>query len=157
MTVQTFNLEKQTKGFTDIIDITEDITTLVKKSNIPEGLVTIFVPGSTGSITTVEYEPGLLEDLPDFFEKIKIMLRMLRAYINGDYRQIPWKSLMMIIGSLIYFMMPLDLIPDFIPVTGFADDIAIIFLVFSSINEDIASFLEFERSADDKFTDDRVF
>ncbi len=83
----------------------------------------------------------------EFFEKMKIMLRMLRAYINGEYRQIPWKSLMMIVGSLIYFMMPLDLIPDFIPITGLADDITILFLVFGSINEDITAFLDFEQSA----------
>jgi uncharacterized membrane protein YkvA (DUF1232 family) len=80
-----------------------------------------------------------------FFERVKTLLRMLRAYINGDYREIPWKSLLMIIGGLIYFLMPLDLIPDFIPVTGLADDIAIIFLVFNSINEDIQDFLEFEQ------------
>lgn len=89
-----------------------------------------------------------------FFDKIRTMLRMLRAYINGDYRQIPWKSLLMILGSLIYFMMPLDLIPDFIPITGFADDISIIFLVFGSINEDVENFLEFERSNRGKFTND---
>lgn len=81
-----------------------------------------------------------------FFDKVRTLLRMLRAYINGEYREIPWKSLLMIIGSLIYFLMPLDLIPDFIPVTGFADDITIIFLVFNSINEDITAFLEFEES-----------
>jgi len=82
----------------------------------------------------------------DFFERIRTLLRMLRAYINGDYREIPWKSLLMIIGGLIYFLMPLDLIPDFIPVTGLADDISIIFLVFNMINEDIEAFLEFERT-----------
>jgi uncharacterized membrane protein YkvA (DUF1232 family) len=92
-----------------------------------------------------------------FFEKIRILLRLLRAYINGNYRQIPWKSLLMIIGSLIYFMMPLDLIPDFIPVSGFADDIAIIFLVFNSINEDIEAFLEFEQSVGGKSSDDQLF
>ena len=81
-----------------------------------------------------------------FFEKVKTLLRMLRSYINGDYREIPWKSLLMIIGSLIYFMMPIDLIPDFIPITGLADDISIVFLVFSSINEDIEAFLEYEQS-----------
>ena len=80
-----------------------------------------------------------------FFEKVRTLLRMLRAYINGEYREIPWKSLLMIIGSLIYFLMPLDLIPDFIPATGLADDISIIFLVFNSINEDIEAYLEFER------------
>jgi uncharacterized membrane protein YkvA (DUF1232 family) len=83
-----------------------------------------------------------------FFDKVKTLLRMLRSYINGDYREIPWKSLLMIIGSLIYFMMPIDLIPDFIPVTGLADDISIILLVFHSINSDIEAFLEYERSTD---------
>ncbi len=81
-----------------------------------------------------------------FFDRVRTLLRMLRAYINGEYREIPWKSLLMIIGALIYFLMPLDLIPDFIPVTGLTDDIAIIFLVFNSINEDIEAFLEFEQS-----------
>ena len=81
-----------------------------------------------------------------FFDKVKTLLRMLRSYINGEYRQIPWRSLLMIIGSLLYFLMPIDLIPDFIPITGLADDISIIFLVFNSINEDIEAFLEYEQS-----------
>ena len=89
-----------------------------------------------------------------FFARIRTMLRMLRAYINGEYRQIPWKSMLMIIGSLIYFMMPLDLIPDFIPVTGFADDISIIFLVFNAINEDIEAFLEYEQLKKPSISDD---
>jgi len=90
---------------------------------------------------------GTKKQVSEFFEKVKTMLRMLRAYISGEYRQIPWKSLLMIIGSLIYFLMPIDLIPDFIPITGFADDISIIFLVFNSINEDINAFLEYEQSS----------
>lgn len=81
-----------------------------------------------------------------FFERVRTLLRMLRAYINGEYREIPWKSLLMIIGALIYFLMPLDLIPDFIPVTGLADDISIIFIVFNTINEDIEAFLEYEQT-----------
>jgi uncharacterized membrane protein YkvA (DUF1232 family) len=85
------------------------------------------------------------ERVSGFLEKVRTLLRMLRAYINGQYREIPWKSLLMIIGALIYFLMPLDLIPDFIPMTGLADDISIIFLVFSTINEDIEDFLEYEQ------------
>ena len=81
-----------------------------------------------------------------FFEKVRTLLRMLRSYVNGEYRHIPWKSLLMIIGALIYFLMPIDLIPDIIPVAGLADDISIIFLVFGSINEDIEAFLEYEQS-----------
>ena len=81
----------------------------------------------------------------EFFDKVRTLLRMLMAYINGNYREIPWKSLIMIIGALIYFLMPLDVIPDFVPLGGFADDISLIFLVFASVNEDIEAFLEYER------------
>lgn len=91
-----------------------------------------------------------------FIEKLKTFTRMLRSYISGDYREIPWKSLLMIIGSLLYFLMPLDLIPDFIPMTGFADDISIIFLVFNTINEDIEAFLEFEQTSKSSTTRDDI-
>lgn len=60
----------ETKGNTDIIDITPRIESLIKSSTISKGLVIIFVPGSTAALTTIEYEPGLLKDLPEFFEKI---------------------------------------------------------------------------------------
>ncbi len=86
------------------------------------------------------------KNVNEFFGKVKTFLRMLRAYIRGEYRQIPFKSLLMIIGALIYFMMPIDLIPDFIPAMGLADDISILFLVFNSINEDVEAFLDFELS-----------
>ena len=82
----------------------------------------------------------------EFMFKVKTFLRLLRAYINGDYTETPWKSILMIVGSLLYFLMPLDFIPDFIPVMGFADDISILFLVFNMINEDVEDFLEFEKS-----------
>lgn len=93
----------------------------------------------------------------EFFDKVRTLMRMLMAYINGTYREIPWKSLVMIIGSLIYFLMPLDIIPDFIPLGGFADDISLIFLVFATINEDIDAFLEFESTQHKPASSDNVF
>jgi secondary thiamine-phosphate synthase enzyme len=59
-----------TKGFTDIIDITERVDSVVGHSKIKNGLVTVFCPGSTGSITTIEYESGALRDLQKAIEKI---------------------------------------------------------------------------------------
>jgi uncharacterized membrane protein YkvA (DUF1232 family) len=82
--------------------------------------------------------------ISDFIYKLKMLVRMLRAYVHGQYRQLPWKSLLMIIGGLLYFLMPLDLIPDFLPVTGLADDITIILMVFKTINKDIQNFIEYE-------------
>ena len=54
----------------------------------------------------------------DFLDKVRTFIRMLTSYIQGDYREIPWKSLLLLIGALIYFIMPIDLIPDFIPASG---------------------------------------
>jgi secondary thiamine-phosphate synthase enzyme len=59
----------QTKGYSDIKDITEEIQGIIGKSMIKNGLVTVFVVGSTASITTIEYEPALVEDVKDQLEK----------------------------------------------------------------------------------------
>lgn len=70
MGIKTTSFKLQTKGKTDIIDITRDVQNAVNNSSFAEGNVLIFVPGSTAGITSIEYEPGLLKDYPDFFEKI---------------------------------------------------------------------------------------
>lgn len=59
-----------TRGHTDIIDITGEAVSLLSKSGLANGTVTLFVSGSTAGLTTVEYEPGLLQDLPEAFEKL---------------------------------------------------------------------------------------
>ncbi len=59
-----------TKGETDIINITEDVSKIVKSSEIKNGIGCVFVPGATGAITTIEYEPGLLQDLPKALERL---------------------------------------------------------------------------------------
>ena len=63
-------IKVNTKGFGDTIDITANVHEAVTDSNIQNGLVTIFCPGSTGTITTTEYEPGVIRDLQRALEKI---------------------------------------------------------------------------------------
>ena len=65
-----YRLKISTKGFTDIIDITPQITKIINKSKITNGIVNISSPGSTCGITSIEFEDGLLHDLKNFFEKI---------------------------------------------------------------------------------------
>jgi secondary thiamine-phosphate synthase enzyme len=59
-----------TEGDGSIVDMTGRARSAVEESGITTGQLTVFVPGSTGAITTVEYEPGLLRDLPELFEKL---------------------------------------------------------------------------------------
>jgi len=59
-----------TKGFNDIIDITDQVSKAIKDSRIEEGVCLISCPGSTTGITTIEYEPNLVEDFKEFLEKL---------------------------------------------------------------------------------------
>ncbi|KAA3618019.1 MAG: YjbQ family protein [Calditrichaeota bacterium] len=70
MKVITSSISRQTKGVCDIHDITQDVQTEVLKSGMGDGTVTVFIPGSTAGITTIEFEPGLKKDLPELFEKL---------------------------------------------------------------------------------------
>ncbi len=60
----------QTRGNNDTIDITERVARAVEESGLRSGIVTVFVPGSTGGLTTIEYESGVIQDLGDLLEKI---------------------------------------------------------------------------------------
>lgn len=64
------SISLNTAGNTDIRDITEEAQAIVSRHGLQEGQITLFVPGSTGGLTTVEYEPGLLKDLPEAFEHL---------------------------------------------------------------------------------------
>lgn len=70
MKIQTESFELNTRGNTDIIDITTKVQEIITNSNLKEGNVLIFAVGSTAGLTTIEYEPGLLKDLPELFEKL---------------------------------------------------------------------------------------
>ncbi len=59
-----------TKGFSDIINISDEVRSTVSGSGIKDGLVAVTVIGSTASVTTIEYEPALVEDMKDLFEKL---------------------------------------------------------------------------------------
>ena len=69
MPVQTRTLELDTRGDAEIIDITGEVQGELESSSMRDGLVTIFVPGSTGGVITLEYEPGLVRDLGEAFER----------------------------------------------------------------------------------------
>ena len=70
MAVVTKEVEIQTKGFNDIHNITSLVDDFVKKLPFPEGSVIIFVPGSTGGVTTIEFESGVIDDLKNAFERL---------------------------------------------------------------------------------------
>jgi uncharacterized membrane protein YkvA (DUF1232 family) len=79
-------------------------------------------------------------------EKFFVLGRLLRAYAQGEYRTIPWKSLLLIVAAVLYFINPIDLVPDLLPLVGLTDDFGVLFMVYRSLNADIEQFLEWEKS-----------
>ena len=68
--VFTGTISLSTNGFADIIDITDDVVEVLKQSRIGSGLATVFCTGSTGAVSTIEYESGAVNDLKRAIEKI---------------------------------------------------------------------------------------
>ncbi len=114
MNIITESFSIPTKGFNDIIDITSEVQSLVKKNNFSEGNVLVFVPGATAGITTIEYEPGLLKDYPEFMEKLVPSNKNyhhdmtwhdgngfshIRAALQGASFQVPFKDGTLLLGT----------------------------------------------------------
>jgi uncharacterized membrane protein YkvA (DUF1232 family) len=78
------------------------------------------------------------------FDDITALVRLVRAYVKGEYREVPWESIALAIGALIYFLSPVDLIPDVIPVAGYVDDAAVIAFVVASLSTDLSKFRDWE-------------
>jgi len=70
MPVFTKHLELSTAAENDIIDITGEVQQAVEESRLDVGVATVFVPGSTAAITTIEFEPGLANDFPEMLERV---------------------------------------------------------------------------------------
>ena len=102
------------KGFNDIHDISAGLIAHLADSGLSDGHVIVFVPGATGAITTIEYEPGLLKDFPEMLEKIAPMgvsyhhdrtwhdgngYAHLRASLIGPSLTIPFEGGKLILGT----------------------------------------------------------
>ena len=114
ITIQTHTISLKSKGDCDIINITNKVQDIIEKNNFIEGSALIFVPGSTAGITTIEYEPGLLKDYPNFFEKIIPQNQNyhhdntwhdgnghshVRASLQGASFTVPFKNKSLILGT----------------------------------------------------------
>jgi uncharacterized membrane protein YkvA (DUF1232 family) len=80
------------------------------------------------------------------FQSLRALLRLLRAYVKGEYRNVPPKSLILIVAGVLYFLMPIDVIPDFIVGIGFIDDAAVLAWVVSTVKTVLDDFVVWEAS-----------
>lgn len=79
-------------------------------------------------------------DLEGVWAKMLLLFAVAKDYVNGDYTEIPKRSIIAILGGLIYFLSPIDVVPDFVPVLGFIDDVFVLNLVYKQVIKDLEKY-----------------
>ncbi len=79
------------------------------------------------------------------FNDLQLLVRLVKAAINGAYTGLPVQKLVTIVAAILYLISPLDVIPDFIPVAGYTDDAVVIAWVLNSIAEELKGFKRWEQ------------
>ncbi|MDQ1353171.1 MAG: hypothetical protein QG657_3477 [Acidobacteriota bacterium] len=112
--IQLHYIEIDTRGRNEMVDITDEVRGIVTQSDITDGQVLIFVPGSTGALSTIEYEPGLIKDFPDLMERMIPEKKYyhhnetwhdgnghshLRATLVGPSLTVPFENRKLILGT----------------------------------------------------------
>ncbi|OWP62590.1 hypothetical protein CDA63_13185 [Hymenobacter amundsenii] len=82
------------------------------------------------------------------------LVRLVRNYVSGSYREVETSTIVSGLGVLLYVLSPIDLVPDFIPVVGFLDDLALISWFVSKFQGELEKFREWEDTHADEATDD---
>lgn len=88
-----------------------------------------------------------LQNIPvvgDYFADVPTLCLMVSDYAKGKYKEVPFATMVGIVVALIYFLSPIDLVPDFIPVAGQLDDAAVIFFAIKAAHNDIAEYKEWK-------------
>ena len=83
-----------------------------------------------------------------FWRDLTALFRLVRARARGDYKALPWRAMVSALAAIVYFVNPLDVVPDVIPFVGYVDDAAVLAFVLRMIAGDLSRFREWEASRD---------
>ena len=127
------------------------------KNNAAEAKVLLKDPVKTYATLRKAREKAGKIDLESFKALAKdffVMLEMAKAYVRRDYRQVPVRTILAIIGAAIYVINPIDIIPDFIPGIGYLDDAFVIGMVLKQIRTDLQRFKDWQVDGEVELVDD---
>jgi len=82
--------------------------------------------------------------LEKVWENLQMMIGLVKDWLTGNYREVPRSTIVMIVAALLYLISPIDVIPDFIPIIGYLDDVFVIGLVINRIFKDLEKYKEWK-------------
>ncbi|MGM0805900.1 MAG: YkvA family protein [Bacillota bacterium] len=110
----------------------------------------------TGELVTEAEKKSSQPDkqgLSNLGSQVKALVRMVKSYKRGDYRDVSKKSLLLVVAGLLYFVSPIDAVPDFLIGAGLLDDATVLAFIFSTLSTEIEAFQtwEEEKEEEDKY------
>ena len=87
---------------------------------------------------------GSHKQINELLEHVQLFLRMIKKSFSGEYSSFSNKTLLSLVFGLLYFVTPMDVVPDFIPLLGFSDDLSIIYFIIKNLKSDIEAFKVWE-------------
>ena len=87
---------------------------------------------------------GSHKQINELLEHVQLFLRMIKKSFTGEYSSFSNKTLLSLVFGLLYFVTPMDVVPDFIPLLGFSDDLSIIYFILKNFKSDIKAFKVWE-------------
>ncbi|MFQ5709353.1 MAG: YkvA family protein [bacterium] len=84
--------------------------------------------------------------LESIWDDLQALFRLVKAWVSGEYKYVPWQTIVFAIAGVVYFVNPFDFVPDFLPGAGYLDDATVVGFVLKSIKNDIEQFLAWERA-----------
>lgn len=96
-------------------------------------------------LTTILASVGQLKKYRKMGE---IMLMMIKDYRRGEYKAVPWMTVAAAVTGLLYVLSPIDLIPDFIPILGYVDDLTVMTIIVGWIDTDLHKYMDWKLSSD---------
>tara|TARA_B100001057_G_scaffold470932_1_gene532737 strand:+ start:659 stop:1054 length:396 start_codon:yes stop_codon:yes gene_type:complete len=87
---------------------------------------------------------GSGKQINELMDLIQLFLRMIKKSLAGEYSAFSHKTLLSLVFGLLYFVTPMDVVPDFIPLLGFSDDLSIVYFIIKNFKLDIEAFKVWE-------------
>ena len=84
------------------------------------------------------------QHLASLRKEFQLMIRLVKAWASGRYKDVGWSTIIIVVGAVLYFLDPIDLIPDFLPVIGYTDDLSVIAFALTRVRRELEKFEDWE-------------